>query len=99
MLIKLDETIRPLGFFVGVHWQRGLLCSSTIPMTKEEFMEIKGITEPDDVIGFVNLDMMKHLRSRAQTFFRTWAEDRRNKGKNNPIGVVTLKDLLDQGQL
>jgi hypothetical protein len=77
------------GHFVGVHLQKGQVCFNSKPTTLEEFMDMKDITDTDDVIGpFKEPEPAVLFQKRVADFFIEW--DRKG---NRTLPVTTLKDL------
>jgi len=85
-----------IGLFVGVNWDAGKICMNRTPQLLEEFMDEKGIKEPQDVMGpFYDPVLAEQFRNRVANFFRRWDKS----GNKEAIPAATLQGLVKVGAI
>ena len=93
-IIKDEYKEQGVGYYIGINWVQGIICTNSQPMKKEEFMDIKGLLNELDVVGpFYDYSIIKILQKRIINFFKEWAKNKSN------VGAVNLQDLFNQNQI
>lgn len=79
------------GHFVGINWRTRKVCFNSVPVEDlVEFMNLKGIREPYDVVGPFAFAEARQLRDRVVTFYRFW-----HGARDGRVVVTLLDDLFE----